>query len=483
MKRIAIVTAISAIAGVSAPYAAAELNSGSSLQDVISFTNGLDERATNAYAKAEEGTIIRNEHDARMNEQSDRIYNNRLHNQTAPHYDNDRVVKTEDDLKDSITGAVMHDRNGDALKVRVIQKGSDDLTLRGKDGTGLHNVANGVADHDAVNISQLKGTEQNLSVRIDGQGEAIKAIDSAQQQESKDRIAGYEQNSDRITKVAEQKADKQDVQEVRDAAASESRERINADADHDRKIGDLYDTKANAAEVNEWLETKADKDDLAKETAQRQRDGDQMREDLSAHGERIDAAQKSADRAQDGVEQLGNVKADRAEVESVSGTANTARKEAKAAQAGADKANAENGRLDAVKADRSELKDAMADNVAYFNSELNDAQATNATARDNVLREANAHTDQKIDQMNHRIDKVEKKAVNGVAAAVALSQIPQAIHAGHGNIGIGSGFYHGSQAIAVGGSYRFDDNRTTAKFGVSRAGHDTAAGAGISYEF
>ncbi len=67
MKRTAIIAAITAITGVNAPMAMAELNSGSTLQDVISFTNGLDQRTTDAYTKAEEGTTIRAEHDRRMN--------------------------------------------------------------------------------------------------------------------------------------------------------------------------------------------------------------------------------------------------------------------------------------------------------------------------------------------------------------------------------------------------------------------------------
>ncbi len=504
-------------------------------------------------------------------------------------------MTTDRDLTDTITGAVMLDEQGNALKVRELQKGSDDVTLRGDNGTSLHNVAAGTEDRDAVNVSQLKSTAKGLQNSIDGQGEAIKAIDSAQQQESKDRIAGYEQNSARITTVAEQKADKADVNEVRGALSQSTAERIAADADHDSKIADLYDTKANAAEVNEWLETKADKDALASEAMKREQATAQEHEALSQHDSRISAAQKSADsagatadRANAGVERLDGQKADRSEVVTaqkaaittanahadagLSGKVDTSTYEAgqkaqddalaaasadaksHADQAAAGAVNAADSYTDqkaastlataqyhadqqAAKAEGSanahsdsELSKAKAEGNSYsdraaagavtaangytdqkvwdaryeaINASINhtavalnytdiraDEEREAAVKREAaVLSESKAYTDVRMEQASKRQDALDHKQKQqqreyraGVAGVAAMANIPTAREIGRLSIGAGVGSFAGTNAVAVGGSYRIDA-RTTVKGSFSTTGSDHVAGAGVAYEF
>lgn len=538
MKRTAAFVAISAVTGINAPMVMAELNSNSTLQDVISFTNGLDQRTTDAYTKAEEGATIRAEHDRRMNVQSDRIYKSQLTASSAPHYDGDKVVTTDRDLTDTITGAVMLDEQGNALKVRELRKGSDDITLRGDNGTGLHNVAAGTEDRDAVNVSQLKASAQGLQNSIDGQSEAITTIDAAQQQESKDRIAGYEQNSARITTVVEQKADKADVNEVRGALSQSTSERIAADADHDSKIADLYDTKANAVEVNEWIEKKADKEALAREALEREQATAQDREALSQHDSRISAAQESAANSQAGadkanaeVARLDSVKADRSDVEIVAGIANAASVEASGAKASADKANTEAEHLEAKKADRSEVKEVessanrandridsvqtlqkvqgaaisnaqstadaglMVGNAAYKQSltsaediqhlghEVNAVDTRSVQRAQKAEQNANAYTDGKVVGLKQEIKKVDRDAKSGVAAAIALGQLQAPIHAGKGSVSVGVGNWKGANAVSVGGGYRWGNDQWSAKGGASFSDHGNALGGSVSYEF
>lgn len=157
-----IILAIASILGTTAvaPNAMAELNENSTLSDVIQFTNGLDIRVNNTFEKASDALTTREQQDGRYNELSDRNFNVSLSNASALHYDNDKVVKTDENLKDTITGAEMKDREGNNLKVRKLEKGSDDITLRGDKGTGIHNLRDGVADKDAVNVSQLNKVDQ-----------------------------------------------------------------------------------------------------------------------------------------------------------------------------------------------------------------------------------------------------------------------------------------------------------------------------------
>ena len=472
-------TVVIAAALAASQQAGAELNEHSSLQDIIAFTNSLDQRTNDAYAKAEEGTTIRTEHDHRMNVQSDRIYKAQLTGSSAIHYDGDKVVTTDRDLTDTITGAVMLDEQGNALKVRELQKGSDDIILRGENGTSLHNVSSGVNDRDAVNVSQLKGTAQGLQDSIDGHTKTLEALDAAQQQESKDRIVGYSENSQRITTVAEQKADKSDVNEVRGALEKSTSERIATDAGHDVKIADLYDTKANAAEVNEWLETKADKADLDKTNVS----VSVVSKTAVQASQDAKDAQASADIANRENARMDDIKADKTDVARVDRRAKSAQVAADNAGADASKARLEAERLDKVKADKVTVTAAISQNYEYLNGQINDAQSHNAAARAQTLRQANAYTDQKVSALSSRVDHVEKKANAGAASAIAISQIPQAIHAGHGSIGIGTGFYSGQNAVALGVSYRLNDDRTTVKASAAKSSQGSAFGLGASIEF
>ncbi|WP_321894621.1 hypothetical protein, partial [Burkholderia cenocepacia] len=61
------------------------------------------------------------------------------------------------DLKDSLKdGGVIDPVTGESLAVVYDSNAKDTVTLKGTDGTTLSNVKAGVADMDAVNVSQLK---------------------------------------------------------------------------------------------------------------------------------------------------------------------------------------------------------------------------------------------------------------------------------------------------------------------------------------
>ncbi|MFM2475075.1 YadA-like family protein [Burkholderia cenocepacia] len=81
---------------------------------------------------------------------------------------NTRVGNLEDSLKD---GGVIDPVTGESLAVVYDGNAKDTVTLKGADGTTLSNVKAGVADMDAVNVSQLKG-----SGLIGDDGKAIAAV-------------------------------------------------------------------------------------------------------------------------------------------------------------------------------------------------------------------------------------------------------------------------------------------------------------------
>ncbi|WP_321881259.1 YadA-like family protein [Burkholderia cepacia] len=76
------------------------------------------------------------------------------------------------DLKDSLKdGGVIDPVTGESLAVVYDSNAKDTVTLKGTDGTTLSNVKAGVADKDAVNVSQLKG-----SGLIGDDGKSIAAV-------------------------------------------------------------------------------------------------------------------------------------------------------------------------------------------------------------------------------------------------------------------------------------------------------------------
>ncbi|UVE56426.1 YadA-like family protein [Burkholderia sp. EMB26] len=81
---------------------------------------------------------------------------------------NTRVGDLEDSLKD---GGVIDPVTGESLAVVYDGNAKDSVTLKGTNGTTLANVKAGVADMDAVNVSQLKG-----SGLIGDDGKAIAAV-------------------------------------------------------------------------------------------------------------------------------------------------------------------------------------------------------------------------------------------------------------------------------------------------------------------
>ncbi|MDR5780313.1 YadA-like family protein [Caballeronia sp. LZ065] len=98
------------------------------------------------------------------------------------------------------------------------------------------------------------------------------------------------------------------------------------------------------------------------------------------------------------------------------------------------------------------------------------------------LNQANAYTDQKITALGSQVSSVARGAYAGVAAATALSMIPDVDPGKTLAVGVGTANYKGYQATALGASARVTANvKLRLGAGVSAAG--TAVGGGASYQW
>ncbi|MGF6605083.1 autotransporter adhesin, partial [Paraburkholderia sp. GAS448] len=89
---------------------------------------------------------------------------------------------------------------------------------------------------------------------------------------------------------------------------------------------------------------------------------------------------------------------------------------------------------------------------------------------------------QRIAGVQNQINDVAKGAYSGVAAATALTMIPDADVGKRLSFGIGTATYKGYKAVAFGGTARITENiKVKAGAGVSSDG--SPVGAGASYQW
>lgn len=92
--------------------------------------------------------------------------------------------------------------------------------------------------------------------------------------------------------------------------------------------------------------------------------------------------------------------------------------------------------------------------------------------------------DQAESRMQHRIDRVNKRADAGTAAAIAQGSIPQVSRPGASGVGIGSGFYGNQSAISLGVSRMSDNGHWILKGSVStNTQGKMGVGAGALYQW
>jgi autotransporter adhesin len=95
---------------------------------------------------------------------------------------------------------------------------------------------------------------------------------------------------------------------------------------------------------------------------------------------------------------------------------------------------------------------------------------------------AKSYTDQQINSVQSSVNQVAKKAYSGIAAATALTMIPDVDQGKTIAVGIGGGTYKGEQAVALGVSARITENLKM-KAGAGTSSQGTTVGVGASYQW
>ncbi|MDR6470842.1 autotransporter adhesin [Paraburkholderia graminis] len=95
---------------------------------------------------------------------------------------------------------------------------------------------------------------------------------------------------------------------------------------------------------------------------------------------------------------------------------------------------------------------------------------------------AKTYVDQQINSVQNSVNQVARSAYSGIAAATALTMIPDVDEDKRIAVGIGGGSYKGAQAVALGISARINDNLKM-KAGAGTSSGDTTFGVGASYQW
>lgn len=108
--------------------------------------------------------------------------------------------------------------------------------------------------------------------------------------------------------------------------------------------------------------------------------------------------------------------------------------------------------------------------------------AVNLNQLNATLSQANNYTNQAVGQLQQSVNSTARTAYSGIAAATALSMIPEVDQGKSLSMGVGVGSFQGYQAVAVGATARITNNiKMRAGVGTSSAG--TAYGIGASMQW
>jgi len=102
----------------------------------------------------------------------------------------------------------------------------------------------------------------------------------------------------------------------------------------------------------------------------------------------------------------------------------------------------------------------------------------------NTLGQANRYTDMAIADIRFDLTRYRRDANGGTAAAMAMSQVPQAFEPGMGIAGIGMSTWQGEQAIAFGFSKASDNGRVVVRAtGSYNSRSEGGAAVGVGFQF
>ena len=115
---------------------------------------------------------------------------------------------------------------------------------------------------------------------------------------------------------------------------------------------------------------------------------------------------------------------------------------------------------------------------------VNNNDAVNYAQLKQSVQETKQYTDQRMVEMDNKLSKTESKLSGGIASAMAMTGLPQAYTPGASMASIGSGTYNGESAVALGVSMVSANGRWVYKLQGStnsQGEYSAALGAGIQW--
>lgn len=102
----------------------------------------------------------------------------------------------------------------------------------------------------------------------------------------------------------------------------------------------------------------------------------------------------------------------------------------------------------------------------------------------NVADGVQPHDAVNVSQLNRVKKKMEKHSDAGTAAAIAVGNLPHAMHSGKSMVAVAGGSYGGESAVAIGVSHTNEKGNVILKLsGTSDSNGKYGVGAGVGYEF
>ncbi|WP_407655381.1 YadA family autotransporter adhesin [Burkholderia alba] len=108
--------------------------------------------------------------------------------------------------------------------------------------------------------------------------------------------------------------------------------------------------------------------------------------------------------------------------------------------------------------------------------------AVNVTQLRAALSDTNAYTNQRVNDLQRSITDTARDAYSGIAAAAALTMIPDVDRDKMLSIGVGGAVYKGHRAVAFGGTARISENLKV-KAGVAMSAGGNTVGVGVSWQW
>ncbi|HAV9386135.1 TPA: hypothetical protein JLF89_002152 [Escherichia coli] len=122
--------------------------------------------------------------------------------------------------------------------------------------------------------------------------------------------------------------------------------------------------------------------------------------------------------------------------------------------------------------------------ISNVSAGVNNNDAVNYAQLKQSVQETKQYTDQRMVEMDNKLSKTESKLSGGIASAMAMTGLPQAYTPGASMASIGGGTYNGESAVALGVSMVSANGRWVYKLQGStnsQGAYSAALGAGIQW--